>query len=184
MTTRDAQSIYDHLPDSKTPLLVIGSSHAVPDYYGRYDDNRVVMLDSVLVAEKGEWSLDYDWLNTLANDAPKEEPVPETRDATGATVAAIQKALHLYLEAAFRNYCENVHKGNGAQMPKPALTLTALAELIGKDKSRVSRLLELRKPLERCAHKEIRIQWEAAHDISLMVEYGRRYWGRRCRGIF
>lgn len=182
MTQRNTQETYDRLPDSKTPLLVVGSSHMIPDWHGRYDDNRVIMLESILIPQNGKWTLDLEWLNTLANDALEEEPVPETRDATGATVEAIQKALHLYLEAAFRNYCEQIRKGNGAQMPKPALTLTALAKMVQKDKSRVSRLLELRKPLEQCSHAEIRIQWESTQDITMMVQYGKKYWGRKYRG--
>ncbi len=71
---------------------------------------------------------------------------------------------------------------NGQQMPKKRLTLTALAGMVGKDKSRISRLLEISKPMDRCTHLEIRAMWEATQDLTLMVQYGKRKWGRKYRG--
>ena len=180
--TKDADSIYDRLPDTKTPLLIVGSSHLQKDYRGRFDDSRVVLLDEILSVQKGEWVLDTGWLDTLTTDKIEEPPPPATRDSTGATVGEIKKALHIYLEAAFRNYCEQLTKGNGRQMPKERLTLTALAGIVGKDKSRISRLLEIRKPLDKCTNLEIRLMWDATQDIELMAEYGRKNWGRKYRG--
>ena len=138
----DPQSIYDKLPDSKTPLLIVGSSRYSRSPDNPYEDNRIISLDSIL-----KWALDREWLHQLAGDAPDEEPEPETRDATATTVGAMKKALHEYLEIQYRHYCHELSRGNGSQLLKP-ITQEFLAECIGKSKARVSKLLELKVSLK------------------------------------
>ena len=119
-----------------------------------------------------------EWLHQLASDAPDEEPEPETRDATATTVGAIKKVLHEYLETQYRHYCNELRKGNGSQLAKP-ITQEFLAERVGKSKPRISALLELKTPFEKCTNPEIRALWDASHDLNLMVAYGNKHWGSR-----
>ena len=174
----DPQDIYAALPDSKTPLLIVGSSRYSKCLENPYEDNRIVSLDTVLMIQNGKWELDMEWLHQLANDAPDEEPEPETRDATATTVGAIKKVLHEYLETQYRHYCNELRKGNGSQLAKP-ITQDHLAGRVGKSKPRISALLELRTPFEKCKHPEIRVMWDASHDLNLMVAYGNKHWGSR-----
>ena len=109
-----------------------------------------------------------------------QQQEPETRDATATTVGAIKKALHQYLEEQYRYYCNEIRRGRGAQLLKP-ITQDYLAECIGKSKARVSALLELKVPIDRCKNIEIRAMREASHDIEKMVAYGQKHWGRKNR---
>nr|DAI45336.1 MAG TPA: KorB domain [Caudoviricetes sp.] len=174
----DPQDIYSKLPDTKTPLLIVGSSRYSKCLTNPYEDNRIVSLDTILMIQDDKWALDMEWLHQLASDAPDEEPEPETRDATATTVGAIKKVLHEYLETQYRHYCNELRKGDGSQLAKP-ITQEFLAERIGKSKPRVSALLELKTPLKKCKHPEIRALWDASHDLNLMVSYGNKHWGSR-----
>ena len=174
----DPQNIYSKLPDTKTPLLIVGSSRYSKCLTNPYEDNRIVSLDTILMIQDDKWALDMEWLHQLASDAPDEEPEPETRDATATTVGAIKKVLHEYLETQYRHYCNELRKGDGSQLAKP-ITQEFLAERIGKSKPRVSALLELKTPLKKCKHPEIRALWDASHDLNLMVSYGNKHWGSR-----
>ena len=174
----DPQDIYAALPDSKTPLLIVGSSRYSKCLANPYEDNRIVSLDTILMIQDGKWELDMEWLHQLANDAPDEEPEPETRDATATTVGAIKKVLHEYLETQYRHYCNELRRGNGSQLAKP-ITQDHLAGRVGKSKPRISALLELKTPFEKCTNPEIRALWDASHDLNLMVAYGNKHWGSR-----
>ena len=174
----DPQDIYAVLPDSKTPLLIVGSSRYSKCLENTYEDNRIVSLDTILMIQDGKWELDMEWLHQLANDAPDEEPEHETRDATATTVGAIKKVLHEYLETQYRHYCNELRRGNGSQLAKP-ITQDHLAGRVGKSKPRISALLELKTPFEKCTNPEIRALWDASHDLNLMVAYGNKHWGSR-----
>ena len=177
-----AQDIYDHLPDKKTPLLIVGSSHFLPDNNGKIDDNRIVMLDSVLSIEDGCLVLDKDWMSSLVSDAPEDNSTPKRRESSGETVERMERELNKYLEAAFRNYCEKIRKGQGRQMPEKRLTLAVLADMVGIDESWCSRLLELKKPIDQCERMELRLMWDSTQDIDYMVAYGKKHWGRKYKG--
>ena len=174
----DPQDIYAVLPDSKTPLLIVGSSRYSKCLENPYEDNRIVSLDTILMIQDGKWELDMEWLHQLANDAPDEEPEHETRDATATTVGAIKKVLHEYLETQYRHYCNELRRGNGSQLAKP-ITQDHLAGRVGKSKPRISALLELKTPFEKCTNPEIRALWDASHDLNLMVAYGNKHRGSR-----
>lgn len=176
----EPQDIYAALPDAKTPLLIVGSSRFSKSPENPFEDNRVISLDAILMIQNDKWVLDMEWLHQLACDGLDEEPEPETRDATATTVGAIKKALHQYLEEQYRYYCNEIRRGRGAQLLKP-ITQDYLAECIGKSKARVSALLELKVPIDRCKNIEIRAMWEASHDIEKMVAYGQKHWGRKNR---
>ena len=180
--TGNAQDVYDALPNTKTPLLIVGSSRLQPDNNGKIDDNRIIMLDSVLSVEDGLLVLDNAWMSSLVSDAPEENVTPKRRESTGETVEWMKRALERYLEAAFRNYCEKISKGQGRQMPEKRLTLAALGDMIGVDESWCSRLLELKKPIEQCEQKELRHMWDSTQDIDYMVAYGAKKWGRKYKG--
>ena len=176
----DPQDIYSKLPDTKTPLLIVGSSRYSKCPDNPYDDNRIVSLDTILMIQDDKWALDMEWLHQLAGDGPDEEPEPETRDATATTVGAMKKALHEYLETQYRHYCHELSRGNGSQLLKP-ITQEHLAERIGKSKPRVSALLELKVKFEKCKHPEIRAMWDASHNLEKMIAYGNKHWGSRRR---
>ena len=90
--------------------------------------------------------------------------------------------LDPHLEAAYSNYCEELNRGHGRQMPEPRLTLSSLAEMGGISTGWCSHLLELKKPIEKCRHKELRNAWDSTQDIDLMVAYGKQHWGKKNRG--
>ena len=66
----DPQDIYDNLPDSKTPLRIVGSSRYSKSPDNPYEDNRIISLDAILMIQDGKWALDMEWLHQLAGDAP------------------------------------------------------------------------------------------------------------------
>ena len=50
----DPQDIYDKLPDSKTPLLIVGSSRYSKGPDNPYEDNRIISLDTILMIQDGK----------------------------------------------------------------------------------------------------------------------------------
>ena len=180
--TGNARDIYDALPNTKTPLLIVGSSRLSPDTGNRFDDSRIVMLDSVLTIEGGALMLDFDWLGSQVSDAIEDTVTPKRKESRGDTVEHLQHTLDLYLEAAFSNYCVELNRGHGRQMLEPRLTLSALAEMAGISTGWCSHILELKKPIEKCRHMQLRHAWDSTQDIDLMVAYGKKHWGKKNRG--
>jgi len=66
-------------------------------------------------------------------------------------------------------------------MPEPRLTLSALADMAGISTGWCSHILELKKPIEKCRHMQLRHAWDSTQDIDLMVAYGKKHWGKKNR---
>lgn len=176
----DPQDIYAELPEAKTPLLIVGSSRYSKCPENPYSDNRIVSLDTVLMIQNDQWTIDMAWLEQLANDAPDEEPEPVDKGSRPDTTEAIKKVLTEHIRSAYSYYCDQLDKGNGRKLLPPP-TMAWIGTQVGKDRTTVSRIIEPKADGRKARYIEVHALWKACNDIDLLTQYGQSHWGNKTR---